>query len=169
MTHANDDAVWAFFGHGREGAVLFYHSDTGEYSELVANTQIDALGGSVTREVLTYTPWQELHDLRLMVFAGCYTANDAAPGTLDDGNIGRVAVMRKYVDAIIAFQDLIYWPYMNTWADAFFTRLRFGDTVNQAADMAVDMVWYSTGWTAGTESWWTIGGANRIKPVGYGS
>jgi hypothetical protein len=169
MTWAKDDAVWAFFGHARPGGVLFYHGDGTSYSELLANSDMTVIKSGVAKVSLSSYTWNDLHDLRLMVFAGCNTAKDGKPGSLDDGNLSRVAFIRKGVDSTIAFQGLVHWPVINGWGDAFFARLRMGDTVNQAAQMAVSMMIYSYGWEGGFDSWWTIGGTLKIKPAGYGS
>jgi hypothetical protein len=167
MSWAKDDAVWAFFGHARPGAVLFYNGIS--FSELLANSDMTVIKAGVAKVSLSAYTWNDLHDIRLMVFAGCNTGQDGKPGSLDDGNLSRVAFIRKGVDSTIAFNGLVHWPVVNGWGDAFFTRLRMGDTVNQAAQMAVSMVVYSYGWEGGFDSWTTIGGNLKIKPAGYGS
>lgn len=165
MSFAKSDAIWAFFGHGRAGAVMFYNGTS--YSELVANSEITT---GYTKVNLNSYSWTDLHDVRLMVFAACNTARDGKAGSLDDGNISRVAYIRKGVDSTLAFLELIYWPHIDVWGDAFFNRLRrTDDTINQAAVWAADMVEFKYFSTGGFDSWWTIGGSKKIKPVGYGT
>ena len=161
---AKSDAVWAAIGHGATsgGGMLFY--DGTNTSWLFATNHWP--GGGAYLSSQTHL---EFHDIRLMAFLGCDTAKEGDPGGSYRGSLLRVA-NGLGVDSALGFMDTIYFPAFDWWPDAFFTRTRMGDTVSQAAAMAVDMVTYSVGWDAGSSSWYVYaGGTVKLSPAAYGS
>jgi hypothetical protein len=162
--YAQVDAVWAHLGHGRAGAALFW--DGTQYSELMADSSMNPLSSSWGKAYITAVTG--LEDLRLMVFGECHTANNGTTTGLYHGNLLDAATARG-VDSVLGFADLVYWPAMDYWSNAFFLTLRNGHTVDESAVNAEGYVLYALGAYFGTDSWRTRHGTSKIMPVGYGS
>jgi hypothetical protein len=162
--YAQSDAVWAFFGHGKGGGVLFWNGTA--YSDLLADSTVPPLNSTIAKAYLS--PTAELGDIRLMVFAACHTANNGSQSGLYLGNLLSIA-NAKGIDSSLGFRDLIYWPQMTFWSYAFFQGLNDGKTVDQAAVSAMDYVSFTVGGYFGTDSWVTRGGSKKVIPAGYGS
>jgi hypothetical protein len=163
--YAKSDAVWAAIGHGNTagGGMLFWNGTSSSW--LWATTHWS--GGEA---YLTSQTYSEFHDIRLMAFLGCDTAKEGDPGGSYGGSLLRVAYSKLGVDSVLGFKDTIWFPAFDWWPKAFFTRTRMGDTVSQAAAMAVDMTIYSVGWDAGSSSWYVYaGGSVKLSPAAYGS
>ena len=163
-SYGQSDAVWAHFGHARPGASLFYTS-SGGYSELRADGGVSSYGWPQTS--LVSTPG--LNDIRLMVFAGCNTAQSAHPGDWAPyGNL-MTAAQQIGVDSVLGFSGTIYWPNMNWWATMFFQKLREGNSLSASASSAAGYVLYATGIYAGTDTYSVHNGTVKITPAAYGS
>jgi hypothetical protein len=163
-SYAKSDAVWAAIGHGLTGGggFMFYNGTSSSWLYATSHWS----GGQAYLSSQTYT---EFHDIRHMAFLGCDTAKEGHPGGSYGGSLLRVAYSKLGVDSTLGFKGTIYFPGFDWWPKAFFTRTRMGDTVSQAAAMAVDMVIYSVGWDAGSSSWYAYGGGVKLKPAAYGS
>jgi hypothetical protein len=99
-------AVFGLFGHANGGLFQLDEGPTDlEDPWLIAGRPADVLPpGSYTRAFSEYLPFADVDDMRLLVLAGCYTAN---PGI--NGDFITVAEA-KGIDSVIAFPSLIYYP-----------------------------------------------------------
>lgn len=162
--YAKSDAVWVTIGHGLVGGGGMLFDANGAQSWLYATTKWSGGGAYLSSQTMS-----EFHDIRLMAFLGCETAKEGDRGGSYGGSLLRVAYSKLGVDSALGFKGTVYWPWFDYWPKAFFTRTRMGDTVSQAAALAVDMTLVSTGTDAGSSSWYAYGGSVKLKPAAYGS
>ncbi len=78
--YAQSDAIWAFFGHGGPGQILLCDTN-GRPCDVGAATHLyaDATIGSCLAPNQCLSVVTGLGDIRLMLFAGCETADDGNP------------------------------------------------------------------------------------------
>jgi hypothetical protein len=164
-SNAGSDAVWAHFGHGRPGAVLF-HTSSG-YSELKASSQVPNLVQSWP--IANINTMTGLNDIRLMVFAECNSADSAVQSvTYPYGNL-LYGAQDAGVDSALGFSGTIYWPMMNGWSTIFFQTLGQGYNVKDSAVNAASYVLYANGTYAGTDTYSILSSTKKIMPPAYGT
>jgi hypothetical protein len=170
--YAQSDAVWADFGHGGPGYITFCNPPRGSSctSVLRGDARVGRCSGGGD-DCLSNYPTQ-IHYIRLMVFAGCHTAQNQT----NTPNLVDYAVDTNHVDSAIGFRELIYFGGFThpgeTWSQSFFTYLRQGYTVSQAQSMAVNdvkNVFLALGNASGWDSAYIRNGSIKIVPAAYGS
>jgi hypothetical protein len=99
-------AVFGLFGHANGGLFQLDEAPAGETdSWLIAGRSTDVLPpSSNTRAVSEYLPFLDVDDMRLLVLAGCYTAN---PGV--NGDFLAMAE-EKGIDSVVGFTGLVSYP-----------------------------------------------------------
>lgn len=162
-THAQTDAIWAYAGHGRAGAVVFWNGSS--YSEVVAEPGVSQL---YSPTYLSSTAG--LGDVRLMVFLACRTAETTSSYLPQYGSLTRNAYYSRRVDMVIGFTGLITVPYYKLWSDMFYTNLQQGKTMSTAASNAAGYIEsQSLGVDQSFYRYVTYNGAGKITPAGFGS
>ena len=166
--YAQSDAIWVDFGHGNPGYITFCSPPKGANCTTVLRSNFDC---SQTDGVCLSAYGTLIHHIKLMVFAGCHTANTPSSGR----SLGTQAVSYNGVDSAIAFTGLIYFGGGDQpdhyWATAFAHRLSVGDTVSAAATVAAQNVAMHNlfgnayGWD--TQVIWN--GGTKVMPPAYGS
>ena len=161
--YAQDDAIWAMFGHGGPGQITTEISG-GAWTYLNA---VSGLGMPCTSPhtcLYDNYSWSQLHKIRLMIFGGCHTAE-----TRNGYNLPSTAV-GKGVDAAVGWTGEIYWPHMDTWTDGYFLAGITGSTIFNSALIAEQRVLGTYGNYGGTNNSVFWGAYNsRIQPPAYGS
>lgn len=106
-TEAQRSSLFGFFGHANAGALQVRDrsgSDSDQYLGAGSDTDLLPLYSNY-RFFTEFLPYADVDDMRLAIFAGCYTANShPSLGDLED-----VAKSRG-VDATVAFPGLVYFP-----------------------------------------------------------
>jgi hypothetical protein len=101
-----NSAVFGLFGHGNGG--IFQPGEGSTDAEdpiLAAGTDTDPVSIYANfRLVSEYLPVVDVDDMRLLVLAGCYTAN-----TGNWGNFSTIGTQRG-IDVIVGFSELVYYP-----------------------------------------------------------
>jgi len=168
--YAQSDAIWVTFGHANKGTITYCNTptcDTNTYSWLYANSSVGSCGGG-SNDCLANYP-SSLDDIKLMVFAGCHTGQDGAPGSLRNGNLVDLAALYDHVDDVFGFTALVYWPMGNDYATFLGTELAAGSTVDYAvwkAGVEVKNRWLDPwGWDTYYGHWRTN---DKILPASYG-
>jgi hypothetical protein len=110
--YAQDDAIWALFGHSNAGFMTTYNSVSGQ----TVLSVVSGMGSpcSSPNACLNNYTFAQLHRIRLMLWGGCYTAN-----SWNGYRLPQVAV-NKGVDASIGWSGEVYWPHMDLWTQSFF-------------------------------------------------
>jgi hypothetical protein len=164
-SYAGTDAIWAFAGHARPGALLFWNGSA--LTEVWAEAGIPSFGYSHS----TLRATAGLGDVRLMVFQGCETAKDTsnAGSLLDRGNLLYNAYYSRKVDSAIGFRGDIFTPYYLDWAWEFYGALKSGKTVSSSALTASNWLEYHYLNPGGFDTYSTMNGATKIVPAAYGS
>ena len=161
--YAQDDAVWAMFGHGNAGYIT---TPTGV---LRSNPNIDSPPASCSspNACLSSYTLSQIHGIRMMMFGSCYSAV-SRNGYL----LPYVAVHDKGVDSSVGWSNEIYFPGpMSQWASSF-----FWDTGNQGYSMLNSAIWaesqvlsvYGSYYGTDTSVWYGLYNSS-LKPAGYGN
>lgn len=163
--YAPDDAIWAMFGHGDPGYVTTYNSGT-QTTTLYASSALPGAICSYPHACLSQFTWSQLHQIRLMAFVGCHTAQSAG-----GANLPSYAYNTLGVDSTIGFNDTVYVPQMQDWSDTFFNQLGYngGQTVGYAANFAATWVYSIYGGYYGFNSYVVYGSGVKVDPPAYGS
>lgn len=172
--------VYGVFGHGNAGYMQVDEGPTDAEDEMIAAGTVDHINGFYNDGHISfwsnYLPYVDIDDMKLAVFAGCYTANvDPSVGSLP-----KVAKERG-VDSTVAFSGLVYFPAKCTSClysgNYFWSRFSFyakaGDTVSVALSKARSDLVAKEGSAGGWNAWRVDGAADRpgdvrIKPAGQG-
>ena len=163
-THAQTDAIWAYAGHGRAGAVVFWNGSS--YSEVAGESGVSSYGYPMTYLAST----AGLGDVRLMVFLACHSAETTSSYLTQYGSLTRNAYYSRKVDMVIGFTGLITVPYYKLWSDMFYTNLQQGKTLSTAASNAAGYIESQTlGADQSFDHYVTYNGAGKITPAGFGS
>jgi hypothetical protein len=104
---ARSSSVYGLFGHANAGLFQTNEGSTDRDDQfLAAGTLVDPVSiYSGVRFFSEYLPYVDVDDMRLLILAGCYTANsDPAWGSMTR------AATEKGVDASISFPGLVYYP-----------------------------------------------------------
>jgi len=138
---------------------------------LSANSNVGGCGAP--GDCLSDYPTQ-IHKIKYMLFAGCYTGLDHAAGDPNQGNLVRQAVSAEGVDSALGFNDLIYFGAPGSGAEIWGTGdakyLSQSYTVNNAAFTAAQDVQNANfGWTGGFNTFYSLNGGTKVMPAGYGS
>lgn len=170
--YAQSDAIWAFFGHGGPGSVLFCDTN-GRPCDVSATTHLyaDSSLGSCASPNACLSTSTGLGDIRLMLFAGCETANDGNPNGAYKGNLLDWAHSARGVDTVAGFYALVTWPMGHDYASFAGARLASGETIAVAlwqASIDVKNRWFGNAW--GWNSITMTGSSgDKIVPAAYGS
>lgn len=97
-------AIWGVFAHSNSGFMAT--KDAGGKEYLIAGGEDNVVSTSSTRRYLReYLPYIDVDDVRLAIFAGCYTAlKSDILGDLDQ------AASELGVDSVVTFPGLVYSP-----------------------------------------------------------
>lgn len=181
-TNGLDSGVFALFGHSNGG---IFQTDEGPSDDqdaiLAAGRTQDVLPLYANVRFFTeYLPYTDVDDMRLLILAGCDTAQ---AGQLGDFN--KVAVSRG-VDSVISFSDLVYYPATtsgtspsttNYSGNYFWSRFSYhvttGVTVSTALARARTDLVAKEGSAGGWDRYVIRGavaspGAVKLKPAGEG-
>lgn len=182
---AQSDAVWVDFGHGGPGFISFCSPAQGSACTTILRSD-SSVGRCNSGDTCLANYWTTtcppgvvgpchislIHNIKLMVFAGCHTGQTASSGS----NLVSYAVNTMGVDASIGFTDYVYFGGFThpgeTWSNSFFQRLKAGDSVTQAQTIAQNDVKNVIGAFGGGSGWDTayiINGGIKITPRGYGN
>jgi hypothetical protein len=161
---AQSDAIWVNFGHGAPGFITWCKPGRTGGCSTVLRTNFDC---SYTDGTCLSNYPSSIHHIRLMIFAGCRTAQ----GT----NMASYAYSFNGVDSSIAFWDYLQvgglLPADRYWAQQFPLYINQHYTVGQAATLAAqDVVNYR--WPFGGDGWDTqrvFGSGIYTEPAAYGS
>jgi hypothetical protein len=174
------DAVFSFVGHGYDqgGHLTLWNGSSN--SDLRASTSMPPIYSvSLSLESLAH-----LQDLRLMSLVACKSAVVGPPTSGGLGNSLTGQGYLKGVDCSLGFQEHLLWinyppPEEDVypavyWDNYFYWRLGvYGDTVEDAAEMATGYIFYYWGAMQtyfGLDSWLIYGDPSiKIKPAAYGS
>ena len=161
--NAQDDAVWAMFGHAGAGGISTYYPSIGNWTWLFANSAVGSCASP--NACLQTVGFTKLHKIRLALFAGCETA-DTSHGV----DLLTMAYSTVGMDSAVGFSDLIYWPMADQWTDSFFFWLYFSSkNVHDAAWNATQDVITVYGSAYGFDHLVIKGGSVKIQPPAYGS
>lgn len=139
------DAVFFVWGHGNAGQISTDQTGPGPYDReyLLAVYGLIPQRYDYTSNIhrwSDYLPYVDVDDMRLAIFAGCYTAN-VSPDFGSFGQIGK----DTGVDSVIGFTDLLAAPancgndclhYGNYFWSRFGVYVQNGDTVEVALSKA---------------------------------
>ena len=145
--HLADDNIFSFVGHACAGGIKFKDENF-----IVANHPSDP------RRLSSFNNGQ-LDDLLLAVYTGCLTGEtNPILGNLLDESINRG------VDTALGFSSLIYSPKSTTWSNKFWTDMKNGYIVSNAASDATNEVIFWDYWQDpdGLENW-TIRGHSEVN------
>ena len=167
---AQSDAIWANFGHGGPGFISWCQPGRsgGCSTHLRANSSVGSCTGDGACLDPNYTPnYTSIKRIRLMVFAGCRTAQGV--------NLPYTAYSKSGVNSTVGFWDYIWFggllPGDLIWAQKFPVYLNQHYTVGQAASLAAqDVVNYR--WPFGGDGWDSqrvYGSGIYTEPAAYGS
>jgi hypothetical protein len=163
-SYAQSDAIWAVFGHGGPGGISTFptYPNGSAWSNVFSDPSHGTcnVSGSTNACISNYSVSQ-LHAIRLMLFAGCETAqtNELSWNAYNKG-----------VDSSIGFSQLIYQDHVNVWTDRFFYyAATSGLDEYNAAVAAENDVYAQFGGYGGTNSSVIWGSFTMLKPAGYGS
>lgn len=153
-------------GHANQGFITFYNPTNGS---TVLRADASTGGCDGVSRCLSKQDKALFHDIRLMVFGGCHTAEPWG----DAHTLQAVAKNTLGVDSSIAFLGLISWPAMDYWSDGFFLaatpRSGYVYTISEAAGSGQENAWRNVGYYGGTNNWRAFGGTVKIMPVAFGS
>lgn len=167
-TWAKGDTIWAFYGHGRAGGILFKDAG-GNTSEIVAESNGNAngtWGNRGPRYYLSLYTDTDISKVAFMYFSGCETANNDSW----DGNLVDYADW-KGVDSAVGFTGLVLAPqwtnyqypeYINYFNQQLWARLDQGDAIKIAFDRAGSAYYAKYGSYQGTNTY-------RANGAGQGS
>lgn len=101
--------VYGAFGHANAGIMQVDEGPTNAEDEYIAAGDVEHINGFYNEGHVSfwsnYLHYVDIDDMKLAVFAGCYTANvDPSAGSLP-----KVAKERG-VDSTVAFSGLVYFP-----------------------------------------------------------
>ena len=186
--YAQSDAVWAFFGHALQtgptsggGGVMFCDADglpcqigsasTWLWANSVVAGDVNHTCSAPDKCVAGSTG---LSDIKFMLFAGCFTAQDEHPGTLHNGNIVKVAHVQQQVDNVWGFTGEVTWPPGDDYAAFLGDRLAAGQTISYSMYWAfVDTYnrWFPAPWASGgwDTSWGQGSSTDKLIPPAYGN
>jgi hypothetical protein len=162
-SYAQSDAVWAMFGHANSGYI------TTPAGVLRADQNIDnppAPNACGSPNACLSTSSSNISRMRMMMFAGCYTALSRRGYILPS-----VAVHTKGVDSSVGWSSEIYRNELTQWTISFFNHSGLS-----GYDMLDSSIWAESqvlavfGGYGGTDkSVWYGNYALSLKPAGYGS
>lgn len=167
-----ESSVFGFFGHANGGIAQVNDAPD---QILAAGTSAD-IEDSTFSYWSNYLPFVDVDDMKLAVFAGCYTANrDLYFGSF--GEMGR----ERGVDSVVGFTGLVLFPANcvncnysgNYYWDRFSTYAQAGDTVGTALSKARADLVAAEGNAGGWDAWRVQGAVRspldvRITPAGWG-
>lgn len=172
-SYAQSDAVWVTFGHGGPGFITYCNPPGGSSCTTVLRANAAIGSCSVGGDCVSDYPTQ-IHQVRLMVFAGCDTGFDGAPSGTNAGNLVKQAVNSDGVDSAIGWKGLVYFNGSaqpgEMWATRDAVYLNAGNSVNASAYAAgQDVKNANSGNGFGWELYWSLNGGVKIIPPAYGS
>lgn len=169
--------VFAAFGHANAGIFQTDEGPSDDRDEILAAGNLWDLSGGNWWFWGNYLHYVDVDDMRLAIFAGCYTAN--VDPYLD--SFGNVAEERG-VDTVVGFSDLVYYPAFCTSCDysgnyfwgRFSSYAQAGDTIAVALGKARNDLVAKEGDAGGWQSWKFDGalarpGDARLVPAGPGT
>lgn len=161
-------AVFGAFGHGNAGIVQTDEGPTDEEDEILAAGDLLDISAGNLWFWGNYLHYIDVDDMRLAIFAGCYTANTDP----EWGSFGTVAEERG-VDSVVGFSDLVYFPAEcadcnysgNYFWSRFSTYASQGDTVGTALSKSRADLVAKEGDAAGWDKWRLHGALDRPGDV----
>lgn len=166
---AQDDAIWALFGHANAGFMTTYNATVGR-TDLAAQPGISGNCTGSNACLTNYTTTQ-LHAIKVMIFGGCYTAN--SPNGTSAYILPYQAVHYRGVDAAVGWSHTVSWPHMDQWTKSFFHFTGSNGvppTLLNSAIYAENDTYAAYGDFGGTDSsvWYGNAGLS-IRPAAYGN
>jgi hypothetical protein len=178
-----NSTIFGLFGHANAGVFQVNEGATDNADQFLAGGLSSDVVSPYTniRFLSEYLPYVDVDDMRILVLAGCYTAN----GSSTWGNMPSAAIA-KGVDATISFPGLVYFPKTaagtsisttnysgNYFWDRFSAHSQGGATVSTALSRAVTDLVNKEGSAGGWDQYRVRGavaspGSVRMTPVGTG-
>lgn len=152
-------AVLGLFGHANAGVFEVLGGPPGEYLGAGTTTDVVSLYSNF-RWWSEYIPYLEVDDMRLAIFAGCYTSNsDPAFGSWPE------IANQKGVDATVTFPGLVYFPANcascnysgNYFWDRFSAYVESGNALETALNKARSDLVAKEGSAAGWDEYFITG------------
>jgi hypothetical protein len=166
LTYAVHDAIWWMAGHAGTGFITTYNATNGTTVVNVSN-QVPGSSCAGKNACLTDYTFEEMHDIRVMVFQGCDSGKTLANGDA----LHKRAKQVLGVDASVAFGAIIYFSAntSDVWSFHFANYGRLPTTVLGAAYYSAEDVLFYSGSYHGYKQYSVYGGSTYFFPAAYGS
>ena len=163
-SYGASDAIWFLASHAAGGDMWMYNATNGP-SDLYLNGSVGSCTAGLN-DCLSAHTFGQLHDIRLIVFMGCDSA-DSAGGS----RFQLYATNTLGVDSAVGFTEHIDFSATasDKWAYYFPHYLITGSNVNNAAVAAEQAVLNVNGSYGGYNSYYVSGSTVYVEPAGYGS